>query len=318
MKEISTTWTPAFFPVWSNEAFAGDHKAKYCQGSDNRVYIVLKSPPDICTTVVFASTYPVPSATGIPTGNISSAVATTSPPKSTIISASVPSSSNATNATSTSINQVARATSIIEAHDYQSFCSRYLGYTTPITTSTVTANSTVTARSTLISGVLTTSVNATYNTTETIVTSTETDVTTPTSYYTTITTVISTTTEIDYVGRKREEPKPSQRGAAHQSNSTGIPVSLLTFSPSILSSACSLEATKPSVISTDLVTATRNQTTQVIADKPSSTATITSTSTRTLTLSQGVTTTTTTAPIEIDVTTSTTTAVTTQTSYIAL
>lgn len=313
LKEIATTWTPAFFPVWSNQAFAGDHKATYCRGSDDRVYIVLKSPPGICTEKVFASTYPVPSATGTSPGNTSSAMFTTSPPKSAVTSALITSSSNATNTTSTSINQVARATSIIEARDYHSFCSQYLGYTTPVTTSTVTQNSTVTARSTQISGVFTTSTNATYNTTQTVATSTVTDTTTPIVFFTFTTDTTSTTIFTEYVLKKRDG-RQQLKGTAYQSSSAQIPGPLSSFAPSVLSIACSLEAITPTRTSTDTVTATRNQTARLVVDKPSSTETITYNSTRTITLSSGITTTITSAPTYYDITTAVSTSVTTSTT----
>ena len=317
LKEIATTWTPAFFPVWSNQAFAGDHKATYCRGSDDRVYIVLKSPPDICTEKVFASTYPVPSATGTSPSNTSSAMFTTSPPKSAVTSALITSSSNATNATSTSINLVAKATSIIEARDYQSFCSQYLGYTTPVINATVTQNATVTARSTQISGVFTTSTNATYNTTQTVATSTETDMTTPTVYVPAVIETTSTSTSTIFQAGKRDVRQASM-GAAHQPSSAQIPGPLSSFAPSVLSSACSLEAKPPTVASTSTVTRTRDHTADLVVVQPSSTATVTSSTTRTITISSGVTTTTTTASTELlpSFTTSTTVTTTTTILYV--
>lgn len=241
-KSISTTWLPAKFPVWYNDAFAGNHEATYCKGSDDRIYIVLQSPPSVCTPVS-ASTLPLASATRTSIGSTRSSISTTNPLRNSATSSSVttiahnvttsPDSitsfpSNTTTfsgstvifssdtitssnfiapSSNGSIDQVAEATSVIENSSYQSFCSDYLGYTKTLATSTVTANATIDATITQSTGVFTTLVKTTVPVTKTVPTTTEIDTTTPVQTTTTTTTIVEALT-FTANNRKREAALP--------------------------------------------------------------------------------------------------------------
>ena len=264
---ISTVWTHASMPIWSNKAFAGNGIATYCQGADNRIYIVMHSPPIVCKPVAASK---------------------------------VPLASSSTS-TSTSVDQVSEATSIIDANKYQAFCSDYLDYTTPLATSTVIANVTANATAIASIGTVTTSEDLTIEQTTIVPSVTETQTITPAISYTTstVTTILVVTQTLAAPVKIRgEEDEPHQycqaceaqkekRIPSPTTRNVTVPSPLSAFASDILSSACSLEATSVTSTSTVYITDIHNETLTFTTTVPALTETDIYTTSETTTISDG-------------------------------
>ena len=203
----------------------------------------------------------------------SSLSASSSPPDSYnspyASSISSPATFPSSSAPSTSADLVAQASLIISQDQYGRFCSQYLGYQSP--KSSVRYVTTVIIDTTITTSVGTSTLSSDYTelniqtvptvSTTVVETLTVTYEATRTNTITDATTQVFSTTasaSIDNAqgGRRANPPKTPVEKRALGDSTLSVPPELTAFAPSIISSACSKNAVRPTVLGTQTVVST--------------------------------------------------------------